>query len=38
MGRKQKRRKQAMNQMALLAAVLHLIAALVELATKLLDR
>lgn len=38
MGRKQKRRKQAMNQMALLAAALHLIAALVELVIKLLDR
>ena len=38
MGRKQKRREQAMVKMAMLTTLLNLIAALVELATKLLDR
>lgn len=38
MGRKQKRREQAMVKMAMLTTLLNLIAALVELTTKLLDR
>lgn len=38
MGRKKKRRDNAISRMAIIATILNLIAALVELALKLLDR
>ncbi len=38
MGRKQKRREQAMSKMALIAAALHLVTAFVELVVALLNK